>query len=262
MTLAPSTDTDRGTLRFFALAFGITWSLQLPALLVVQGVLAGPIDRFMPLMGLGAFGPLLAALLVSRRRAGGAGVRALLGQPGVWRVGPLWYVAALALPAVILAAGMAAATLVGVSGAWFYLPTSGERIAALIVFPIGEEVGWRGLAQPRLQQRHGALAGSLLLGVAWGLWHIPMFLIAGGTPGVFAMSMVYLLAGSVMFGWVYNHTRGSLVIAILLHMGAHLANVNLALPDVTPLVVYTISLSVFAAALVLVDRRIWRAAPG
>jgi len=240
---------------FFALAFAITWLVQLPAALVVLGVLPGPIDRFVPLAGIGAFGPLIAAVLVARRSPGGGGLLAALKT---WRVGAKWYVVALALPAAILAAGMAVYTLLGGDGAWFYPPTNGERIAALIVFPIGEEVGWRGLALPRLQQRHGPIAASVILGVLWGLWHIPMFVMAGGTALVFAVSMVMLVAGSFMFTWLFNHTRGSLLLAILLHMGVHLSNPNLALPDVAPLIVYTVAMCVFAGVIVLADPKVWR----
>ena len=242
---------------FFALAFGITWAVQLPAALVALGVLPGPIDRFMPLAGIGAFGPLIAAVLVARRSPGGArGLFAALRT----KVGAHWYVVALLLPGLILAAGMAIYKLLGGDGSLVYPPTDGQRIAALIVFPIGEEVGWRGLALPRLLQRHGPIAASVILGVLWGLWHIPMFVMAGGTAQVFAVSMVMLVAGSFMFTWLFNRTGGSLLLAILLHMGVHLSNPNLALPDGMPLIVYTIAMCVFAVGIVRVDPTAWRRA--
>lgn len=257
---AQSDDRGTGTARFFALAFAITWSLQTPAVLAQLGLIAGPVERFMPLAGLGAFGPLLAAVLTARVAAGGAGVRALFARLWIGGFGPQWFVVALALPAAIFAAGMAVFTLAGGSGPWFYPPMDGQRVAAMIVFPIGEEVGWRGLALPRLQARHSRLAASLLVGVGWALWHIPMFLLAGMPGWIFAVAMVSMVAGSVMFSWLFNHTGGSLLLAILLHVGAHLCGTLQALPDGVPFMIDTAALLVFAALLVLVDRKAWRSA--
>ena len=248
---------------FFVAAFAITWLLQLPAVLAQLGVIAGPMERYMLPMGLGAFGPLLAAVLVSRFEPGGAGVRALFRPLGTWRVGAIWYVVALGLPALAYVGAMAVYTLGGGSGAerWLWLPQGPERIAALIVFPIGEEIGWRGLALPRLQRRYGPLAASLLVGVGWSLWHIPMFVLAGMPLSAFFVMFVYLIAGSVTFSWIYNHTRASLLLAVLAHAGAHLNNPNQAMPgNLTPLVLETIGMCVIACAVVIVDRKVWRRA--
>ncbi len=93
--------------------------------------------------------------------------------------------------------------------------------------PLGEEPGWRGFALPRLQTRYGALKGTLFLGVVWTFWHLPDFLTSaqGGGPGTgwsdfftnLPIFLVMVLAISIVMTWVYNNTRGSLFIAILLH---------------------------------------------
>jgi len=242
---------------FFALAFAITWTVQLPAVLAALGLVAGPLEQYMPLAGLGAFGPLIAAVIVARRSPGGA--KGLFARLRIRGVGPMWYVVALLLPAALLAAGMAVYSLVGGSGPWVWPPADGQRIAAMIVFPLGEEFGWRGLALPRLQARYGPLAASGILGALWGLWHIPMFVLAGVSAVPFVFGMATVIAGSFMFTWLFNHTRGSLLLAILLHVGVHLSNPNQALPaDVMPLVVYTAALVVFAIAVVVLDPRAWR----
>ncbi len=93
--------------------------------------------------------------------------------------------------------------------------------------PLGEEIGWRGFALPRLQLRYGALLATLLLGVLWACWHLPEFLTPsqGGGPGVglaafyqqFPIFLLMVIALSIIFTWVFNNTLGSLFLVILLH---------------------------------------------
>ena len=259
---ATETQPTRGTVLFFVAALGITWLLQLPAVLAQRGVIAGPVERFMLPAALGTFSPLIAAVLVSRFESGGAGVRALFRRLRTRGVGAVWYLVALGLFAAIYVAGTAVYRLFGGgdAGRWLYLPENGQHVAAMIMIPILEETGWRGFALPRLQRRYSALAASLLLGVAWALWHTMMFVLQGTSPFTFAISVLNVVAGSVIFSWIYNRTRGSLLIAIVAHVGTHLNNPTHSLPgNVTPFLIYTVAIGVAAGALVLVDREAWRA---
>jgi len=104
--------------------------------------------------------------------------------------------------------------------------------------PLGEEIGWRGFALPRMQARWGALKASLLLAVLWTVWHLPHFLTSaqrGGPDAGLApfytqlpVFFVLLAALSIIFTWVYNHTRSSVFMAILLH--ASINTLSIALP--------------------------------
>ncbi len=257
---APSTDAPTRTLPFFVAALGITWLFQLPAILAQGGLIAGPKERYLLLVGLGGFGPLLAAVLAARLESGRAGVRALFRPLRLWRVSPVWYVVALCLFAAIYVAGTAVYRLFGgtAAGPWLYPPENAAQIAAMFMFPMVEEPGWRGFALPRLQRRYGAIRASLLLGVVWALWHTMMFVLQGASPAIFAIMAVNIVAGSVIFSWFYNRTRGSLLLAILLHAGAHLNNPTHALPaHLTPFVIYTTAIGVVACALVFGDREAW-----
>jgi uncharacterized protein len=262
MTPAIADSPKSGVLGFFLAAFGITWFLQLPAVLAVEGIIDGPVERFLLPVGLGAFGPLLAAMLVARLEAGSAGVRDLFRPLRAWRVPAFFYLIALGLPGVILVAGMLVYRLAGggESAPLLYLPAAPERIVAAFVFSFGEEIGWRGFALPRLQRLHGSVAATWILGFLWAFWHFPMFLLAGLTPSMFGLMVPFIVSGSFVFTWLYNRTGKSLLLAVLMHIGAHLNNSNLALPaDVAPLVVHTAGYVVVAFSLVLADRKAWRA---
>jgi membrane protease YdiL (CAAX protease family) len=241
--------THRKTWPFFLLALGLTSALQLPTVLAQRGLVAGPAERFLPLVALGALGPVIAALVAARLE--GTSARELLLRPRAPWASWAWYAAAPALFPALHLAGMALYALAGGRvDRWLYAPEHGAHLAALVLFPLAEEPGWRGFALPRLRDRHGPLAASLMVGAAWAAWHTMMFLSAGLGPALFALSLLNILFGSVIFTWVYERTQGSLAVAVLLHVGAHLDNPAHALPDhPLPFAVHTAALGVAAAAL-------------
>ena len=100
--------------------------------------------------------------------------------------------------------------------------------------PLGEEIGWRGFALPRLQQRHTALTSSVLLGLIWGLWHIPLYFVPGtgqheilrsGNDAAFSIGgfVTWTIGLSVLFTWLFNSLRGSLLVVIAFHTAVDLA---------------------------------------
>ena len=224
---------------FFVIALGFTWALQAPAVLLHDA-------RFMPLAALGAFGPLVAALICNR------GVR---GFNWRWRVHPGWY----ALAVFGFGAIYVVARLIyrGDAAAWLYLPQTSQHVAALIMIPLIEEIGWRGYALPRLQQRFTPFVSSAILGLLWSAWHAMMFLSASTSPVVLAVSFINIFVGAFIFTWLFNRTQGSWVIAIAAHFGVHLNNPARASEGITPLAIYTVALAVVAVVLIAFDRRMW-----
>ena len=210
------------------------------ALLFAAGLVEG-------LFFLGTFGPGLAAILVTLLISGRTGVKELLGSLLIWRVAIQWWLVALLLPALIVLGAVYLFSLFGGPGLDFsrYQPLY-SLIPMIILITllngVGEELGWRGFMLPRLQSRYNALVSSLIVGFFWGLWHAPVYFIAGTAQSILR-SQVGFLAGlllfilstmaiSVTFTWVFNNTRGSVLIAALLH-GATNAWMNYFLTDPT-----------------------------
>jgi uncharacterized protein len=217
---------------YFVLTLGLSWLLGGLAVLMARGAIPAALPP-LALLTLGGIGPLPVALALVARESGWAGVRALLARTGRWRVGVGWYAVALLGPAlVVLTAYLLSVVLALATGdarpaappqsAWLSLPILGVVYLALSYI---EEIGWRGFAQPRLQRRLGALPASLVLGVIWGLWHLPQWFVPAtgqADKWPFAVFFGYTMALSVAFGWLYNSTGGSVLLVILAHAATNL----------------------------------------
>src|SRR5215831_6880366 len=180
-------------LRFSALTFLITWGTGILLVLSthselvngahrVEGAFPVPLPVAITLAIIGGWGPGFAALLCAAWDSGLAGVRELLCQFRRWKLNPVWYGIALLGPAALgFIALLATAISGGVTPTRWFLPPS-LRLFRLAVGPWGEELGWRGYAQPQLQKRIGALGASLVVGAIWSLWHYwPAATPAGGS---------------------------------------------------------------------------------
>ena len=181
---------------------------------------------------LGALSSSLAAvvLVVVEGRTGG--LRELLGRILIWRVGIRWWLFALFFAIVPSVASLYLFNLLGGPAVdW------GGRPPLVMVIPlfvlltiaagIGEEFGWRGFLLPRLQARHSALVSALIVGVVWAIWHLQLFFVQGTSqhqiqsqyglvPAVLAYS-AFVIVTSIQFTWVFNNTRGSVLLAAVLH---------------------------------------------
>jgi membrane protease YdiL (CAAX protease family) len=118
------------------------------------------------------------------------------------------------------------------AGPWPLLPFVFVQ-TLLLSSPMGEEPGWRGFALPRLQARLGALGASLVLGVLWGLWHLPLALTSGDpTAGTFSGWYLLGITGeAVLYTWLFNSTGGSLLLVLLLHAAMSITGLFLAATD-------------------------------
>jgi membrane protease YdiL (CAAX protease family) len=215
---------------FFLLTYVFSWTIEIPIALSVRSVIAAQIP--LPVHYLASFGPGVAALIVVLTADGVTGMRRLFAGLGRWRVGWGYAFFAIVLPLLLFAVAVLASRLI--QRAWpdlrllgdvDYLSGIGILPALglwLLTFGLGEELGWRGFALPRLQATFSAYTASLLLGVVWAGWHLPAFFyrdtyIAMGLLAGFPMLLISILAASVTLTWLYNGTGGSLLMVVLFH---------------------------------------------
>jgi membrane protease YdiL (CAAX protease family) len=213
------------------LMFVLTWPIDLAN----SGIV--PIQfPFIVYLFLG-WGFILASIIMTGLTIGKDGVVALLKRYVQWRVGWQWYLAAFLLTSgLIVLAVYIHAALVGASpdfstvmahkifGAEAYLPVFILPFFLVEIISNGEEIGWRGYVLPRLQARYSALASTLILGVIWGFWHLPKFLSHWNAVS-FAWFMVHAMAYAVILTWLYNNTKGSLLLVAISHASSNTVGV-------------------------------------
>jgi membrane protease YdiL (CAAX protease family) len=210
----------RPLVAYFVLAYALTWSMVL-------------LTRLSLLFAfLGLFGPAAAALIVTAIDEGRAGVRALLQHVVQWRVGALWYAVALGLPILLGLVVAGLHTLLG--GAYTFRPGGPLALSLVLgVLVLGEELGWRGYALPRLQARFGGLAASVILGALWAAWHLANVTIPGLERYGYGFSAfaLFVIAQTILFTWIANNTRASVLLAWLFHAAINAAGSQLSIGD-------------------------------
>ncbi|PRX54169.1 CPBP family intramembrane glutamic endopeptidase [Flagellimonas meridianipacifica] len=216
---------------YFVLTFTISWLLWSPLYFNEE------INEFWVLPG--AWGPSIAAVFLTWLNTGKAGIKNLLKKLFIWRVHPKYYLFSVF---GILLIGLLSVSIYGVFGG--QLPEIGiilkgmgltkenfglallllpifYLINTLLGGPIAEELGWRGYAQGLLQKKYSPNISGLILGFLWSMWHLPLFIFlpkAVGSMPLWAY-IPLMTAMGVTFSWLYNRTRGSVLLAILLHGG-------------------------------------------
>jgi membrane protease YdiL (CAAX protease family) len=240
---------------FFCLTFAITWGIGLMALLfpVQLREIFGDFSEGNPLFFLAVFSPTLSACLLTALIEGRNGLKKLVSSLGRWRFHISYYVfillgiPALGYLAVLLGGGGNELDL----GKWYlFLP-----LLFCQVFtdpgPLGEELGWRGFALPRLLRLHPPIKTSLILGVIWGLWHLPAFYVSG-LPQEGASFLFFFLGAivlSFLSTYLYIRTRGSVLITALLHL-----TTNFSLSVIgAPLWIFILLLAIAVGILILVS---------
>jgi membrane protease YdiL (CAAX protease family) len=220
-------------LSFFALTFAISWLIAIPSLF--WGL------PFKPFQTAGAYGPFLAAVLVSAA-FGGDELKSLLSRMSNFRFGLRWYLLALFgyVLFYLLVAGLSGAPLISsVREKWtliftLYLPA---LATSYLLNPIGEETGWTGFALPFLEKRFAPWLSAIILGVIWAVWHLPGFFVPSEMGAFNPVSFIFFVLMSIfvriLWTWITNQAKGSGIVAILLHASSNAVSLAL-IPNLLP----------------------------
>lgn len=216
-------------LAFVALAYALTWALTIPFAYCFRVVLDQEFAPWLLVFFPAPFGPTFAALIMAWKLEGREGVHRLLARFKIWRVGGLvWLVALFLFPLVVLVAVAASG-----AGTTVFAKFHPEGLAMIPVLwllalpfgPLPEELGWRGWLLPRLQGLMSPFRASLIVGVVWTFWHIPMYWFPGAaipaflelSPKSVFLYLLLIVGEAVLFTALFNRTSGSVLLAIVFH---------------------------------------------
>jgi uncharacterized protein len=216
---------------YFVLAYAIMYGFMFGYIFLQPGQ---PLRAWSLVWAVGIFSPTISGLIVSWIIGGWIEVKRLLSGFTRWKVGFGWYFAAVFLilgPYVIALVYI----MLGHTPAGLQPGVTISGLLGIILFqffsgPFSEEAGWRGFALPRLQAKYSALVSSLILGVIWTFWHLPLFFLTGATQVGIPFPIYLLLVMTITFylTWLYNNTHGSLIITILAHFAYNLSSTLIA----------------------------------
>lgn len=223
---------------YIAIAFAFSWTFTaLVSVSVAFGLIA-------------LFGPAIAAVAVSWADGTLGEIRS---RSTDWRQPLGTYALAFGIPFAVAGAGAFLLALAGTP--WTGFGSISAIEAVIFVLVIGEEIGWRGFLQPRLRARMSLLESGLVVGIAWTVWHLPMYV--GQAPIAFLTFAWWVIPLAVVMGYVVERARYSAIVATVMHGAANIAT-PILLPGVDRTVWLLVTGSIYAlvaVGLVVRDRR-------
>lgn len=219
----PNRDSRRA-FTFFGGTYAFSWAL----------FAVGHATEMLAVVLLGVWGPSLMATGLTLYYHRLDGLRKMLARFGRVRVGIQWWLVLLLLPATVHLAGRSLWQVLGTGGLdvqlWFSMPTV---VTSLLIAGLGEELGWRGFALPRLQRSFSPLTASLILACAHFFWHLPTYWLGQGIHNVpMLYALAFIVPWTVVYTWIYNRTGGSLLFAVGFHA---VSNTSLSIVRFMPL---------------------------
>ncbi|MEW6402171.1 MAG: CPBP family intramembrane glutamic endopeptidase [Chloroflexota bacterium] len=255
----------RPLLMYFALTFVISWGGLLMAI-GLDGILGAReiAEALMPFVYLATLlGPSAAGIIMTGLVHGREGFRELGSQLFNWRVGARWYAVALLTAPLLMTATLLALSLASP----VFLPaifTFDNKVSLLLtgsvaglMVAIFEEIGWTAFAAPQLRLRYSVLTGGLIVGLLWGLWHLPLFTAGANSSGLPTVLYLGVLLFSwlppyrVLMVWVYDSTK-SLLVVILMHVPIVVGQFVLISPAMSGVPILAFDLMLAAALWIVV----------
>lgn len=206
---------------YLAITFGITWSVAVAAIGFPDWFRAtfGILSEHSPIFYAAVWAPNVAAIVLTLTRGKSGALTALFAALFRWRVPVLWWLIALLFyPALVLIAQLISLALHQPAApltAWQLVLPAAFSLPALLLGPLGEELGWRGYLLPRFIARFDPATAGLAVGFIWMVWHIPAFLVSGLPQSGMSFGVFFAggIALSVFMTWIYVHTRASILLA-------------------------------------------------
>jgi uncharacterized protein len=211
---------------FVLIAFGFSWLFWIPEALIAQDIWSAPegVAKILAL-NLGAWGPLIGALVTTFIYQRGAGVKELFKRGLMVRLGKWWWVVLLTFP-ILIGGALGISLLMGNPLPELEALAQPAVLPVALVFifflggPLQEEFGWRGYAFEHLRHQYSALIAAIIGGVMWGLWHLPLFFVPRAEDyynrPMWGLLLTTVLVG-IILAWFYANTRGSIFAAMLGH---------------------------------------------
>ena len=217
-------------IKFFVLTYILSWTIWISLILAAPQISEG-VSNIVRLFGV--LTPAISAIALTGYYAGRSGIRQLLSRLKIWRVNGKWWIAAVFVyPVLLVAAGLFYNLLYPQSAVQLLEISVGGLIANLIFLTIaslGEEIGWRGVALPSLQKKYLPLISSAILGLLWAAWHLPFWVLIGTLSqygwAYFIMNFLFIVPTTFFITWVFNQTKGSLLLPVVFHLVFNIVNV-------------------------------------
>ena len=218
---------------FFALTFVLSWLIWIPLDLSHFGIafnIPEAISNIVRLLGV--LMPATSALILTRIMGGRCASRDLWARVILWRVDWKWWLAAVAGQPILIVVAALLSNLISDSKVTPDLLVSESAFIVnavmLLIATLGEEIGWRGVALPGLQEQNSAFKSSIILGLLWGIWHIPFWLLLDTFDqfgiGYLGLNLLFVLPLTFYITWFFNHSRQSLLLPIMLHLIFNIVN--------------------------------------
>lgn len=206
---------------YLAITFGITWTVAVMAIGFPAWFIAtfGQLSDRSPMFYAAVWAPNVASILLTLSRGEKGAFARLIAALLRWRVSLGWWaIAILFYPALILIAQLINLALhqpVAPLSAWALVVSAIFSLSALLLGPLGEELGWRGYLLPRVLERVSPAAAAVIVGFIWMTWHIPAFFVSGLPQSGMSFGIFFFggIALSVFMTWIYVHTRSSILLS-------------------------------------------------
>lgn len=239
----------RSLIPFLLISFGLAWGILGLYIFLPERMASvfGQLTGNHPLFFLAVYAPAIAAIILVAGKGGRSGLRRFFGRVLLWRCGVLWYAfLIIGLPLLFIGGSAFRGNLLTEP---FPFTSFHTLLAALFLAAIKgpmEEFGWRGLALPLLQRKFAPIWGGLILGVIWGLWHFPAFLLSGTQQSEWSFGAFFAgcLAISVIATALFNRSHGSILLSAFFHFQL----MNPMFPDAQP---YDTYLLIVVASLIV-----------